>query len=1354
MPMDPDGINAVGVEARGEQPHQLEPSGSRQDEERASKDPVEEAPEEPEDSREEPEALTLEEMKKLIGVPPPPPPGEPPKRKKKEAGEIVDEIGIVVSKSSEPPGIEQTFESRKPLKDEIRDETYTKAENPSAEKVETDVVVSNETQVDENIEATIVRDIRESPVEEKKPEENVTKKDEKRKKKRGFFKKLFRGGKSRLVTVPESKPTTSASTSVEEPVVEEKSIEVEQEPEIVQVFSLDPPDNDNGDPPQNLGVVEAEYDLSKDPVVSMDPLGSSPVAQENTRINQLFSGDPQGATPKARACRIGSSDPIGESYCHESKMRALEEEAITLELKRSTEQTSKLTDFEFPVEDTSKKQEVESSAEKESLPQPVPAPEEGSEVVPESIEVTEVDLEKSGFKSASTMSGKHPLTVTAAAFTNAQALAYIHQLQGEPSPRNIWHSKSSIAPPLSEKDISLAKIRAFSSKRKKKGKIESAPKITGPSPDEYSATNAEITAMIKEKTYVKHDPNMKFAAYSRFKGRLPRKETDENKLEEIPPSDILAQLLAVPVVELIPPSIDLDSVVPAKKLTELALTRGAELRRMRREGIVRSVCEVPVAVSSNQFNFFPLKESTIKNPVQRAGRRLLSKAAVPIQAGFRMYLSKKETTERMWALIQLQSYFRRWKCEAYLREHKKAATMIQKTYRGIKGREDLKNRHRSAVSIQKIVRGYLAALHAYEAIFFVTRAQALARGFLVRAANARKARELKDIVVVQSIARRWLAMKSADLMRKSVHSAAITKFQALWRGYAGRNRLARRVIENAAATKIQATWRGYVAYSEFVFALVDILIVQRSARQWLAIRKTNTLRQERANIVLVQSVARRYLAKNEVEVRRKEYEQNMSVKRKKDLAATAIQKAWRGFWGYSHFVIVKYETTRIQALIRGKLERNKFNLKLGCAIIIQAAARRFLVRRAAANKVIEKAAFEARVQELRERNSAIHIQFWWRIVLDWMKEKKAALVIERFFIHVKSEVDRELRKMERERIMLKKNKKKVKKNPKLDKQWVDNEGAFSPHPIKKPPAIKKNSRSQSAPGPRPPKKTLVVKDTRDYKESFESRDDFGFLEDMEVPLEFLNLAPSCDFSMVSGITNPQFTNGTKAKSEELYQEVKTRSKNEKSKRLSTDDYIKKYSSGLKTAPNKTKSQSHFFSEEKSPGDKKKRQSLDGSTLYRQRQSKVTTPRNGNFEQPFSLYRTDTSLGFEVLGKPPATPRSSSTGMRSGSRTPRNGSTPRNSPTPRNRSRMEISSKHMRPPTPTRKKAVAILHSATALTECSTPVEQDKMHIPPRPKISPRKTPVRIMKTTPDFMDDRTFEEAHEIMLLSDDYGEV
>lgn len=1236
---------------------------------------------------------------------------------------------------------------------------------------------------------------------------------------------------------------------------------------------------------------------------SKEPLGTSPALhgnEERNYTNRLITGDPNGETPKAREnAKISSNDPVGASFCHASiTMKSLrEDETVDVDVdnfdanvadyrnvgkcedennfdmtggslksnsrynESSVEHTFENPEFVSPGKDQlvsqSSTNKVTNSLSIELSIDTDPVTKEQASLDAEKdafSEKIEIDIERSGFKSASIQTAcEEPLTVSAAALTNAKAIAYIHRLQGEPSPRFSWHSKKAIAPPLSEKSIALAKIRAFNSKLKK-GKVENTAKTKSPSPDEYSATHSKIEAMIKEKTYINHDPSKCFAPYSRFKGRRPKRKNIP-KLES-PPHD----MLAMPLQELIQPKVDIELIIPSGKISELALARGTELKQIKRKACIQPGSTALVAVTAtqkptggNRFNFFPANESEIKEPIQRAGRRLLSKAAIPIQAGFRMFLSRREAMDKMWAIIQIQSYFRRWRCAANLHTHKQSAKLVQKIYRGYRGREVLKNRNRCATSMQKIVRGYLAALRAYETIYYISRAQALARGFLVRISNARRAETLKEkdnaafliqkcyrdyisrknatlmekkcatviqsvwrsfsarvtskmyvvhVITVQSVIRRRAAIREANLMKKAIYSTAITRFQAVWRDYAERKRhqksIAAKKIQrlwsshvanrefknNKAATKIQASWRGFQAYTDFIFVIVDILVVQRSARQWLAVRKTKKLRRERSatvlqsawrrkraqenllysmvHIIVVQSMARQFLAKNEVEIRRKEREEKDSVQRGKNAAATTIQKTWRGFWGFSHFVIVQYEITRVQALVRGKLARDRFNLKLGCAILIQAVSRRFLARKLASAKVTERATASARVLELRERNSAKHIQFWWRIVLDWMKEKRAALIIERFFMSVKAEVDRELNEMEQRRIL---NEKSRKNNQKVSKRpnAVD---AFAASRV-----LTKTVRSQSAPRSRPAQKNIPIDDANNYK-LLHSRDERCFLEisDTQSPPQVLHLAPSEDFSMISNITNPsilnQFSKDVQSpstgqtNSEEIFHEVRAPSKNEKHRRLSTEDYIKKYG-GLKTAPNKSLSKfqsDHFFPDNGKSGRKKNRRSYDGMpTIQIQGQNKVKTPSNarGQYGKPMPLStESSNSKVFQVIKTVPATPRSSSGGGN------------RSSPVPRNatRSRRDIIPSQFHPPvTPTRKKSAALLRSATALTECSTPVEDEKLHIPPRPRPSQRKhssihgrggSAVMIMKTNPDFKDDKTIEEAHEIMLLGDDYGEV
>ena len=165
---------------------------------------------------------------------------------------------------------------------------------------------------------------------------------------------------------------------------------------------------------------------------------------------------------------------------------------------------------------------------------------------------------------------------------------------------------------------------------------------------------------------------------------------------------------------------------------------------------------------------------------------------------------------------------------------------------------------------------------------------------------------------------------------------------------------------------------------------------------------------------------------------------------------------------------MQYETVRIQSLLRSKIARTQFNLQLGCCILIQAVVRMHLSRERArllkyyqtilsgqstgrletqAAKLIQgswryslrmellryeaslaiQAAFRrymylqkqrqqvsdfAQIEAFREGLSAKRIQFWWRVVMECRRERKAALVIERFFLMIKAEIEREIQRVE------------------------------------------------------------------------------------------------------------------------------------------------------------------------------------------------------------------------------------------------------------------------------------------------------------------------------------------------------
>lgn len=156
-----------------------------------------------------------------------------------------------------------------------------------------------------------------------------------------------------------------------------------------------------------------------------------------------------------------------------------------------------------------------------------------------------------------------------------------------------------------------------------------------------------------------------------------------------------------------------------------------------------------------------------------------------------------------------------------------------------------------------------------------------------------------------------------------------------------------------------------------------------------------------------------------------------------EVAAVKIQSVWRGFWQYSHYVILRYEAVRIQSAARGMLARSMFIVHLGCIILVQSAARRFLDKKKAAFLRLENAILLSKIQKLREVNACRRIQFFWRVVMDCRKEKEAALVIERFFVMVKKEVDREI-----QRALERKKERRRKKKPYYDEKllehvWLD-----------------------------------------------------------------------------------------------------------------------------------------------------------------------------------------------------------------------------------------------------------------------------------------------------------------------------
>jgi len=532
------------------------------------------------------------------------------------------------------------------------------------------------------------------------------------------------------------------------------------------------------------------------------------------------------------------------------------------------------------------------------------------------------------------------------------------------------------------------------------------------------------------------------------------------------------------------------------------------------------------------------------DPIQRAGIRLLSAAAVPIQTEVRRCLAQNKAANRLRALVLIQAYVRRWLPERRLRESIVAATRIQALFRGWLTRDTLEDKHYCATQIQRAWRGYAGQLSYQFDIVDIIIVQSIARRKMAcrRAADAKQQlREqaaikisstwrsydctmnylhtLADILIVQSVVRRWKAMRDFPVFREERRNDCATQIQKLVRGHMSRNQLmwyfsateiqscwrrysamneyrrfraagtiqrwwrgcvARRELkakrEQNAAVVVQRNWRAYVCHTDFIFTVADIVIAQRTVRHWLAVRRVTELRERQAatkiqshyrahschmtylyslvNIIIVQSVVRRRLVVKEYPRLLMEQEASTrlqaawrghavrasdSAAAKRD-AAVILQKSWRGYWEYTSFVLLRHGVIEAQALVRGHQERDWLTFQHDCASVVQSSARSYIVKKRAKEERYAILAVNAAATGTRMKIAACKIQRCWRHCSRTEQEKNAALVIERFFISVKEEVDREMARIElsqKEKRQKRRRKKNEHEDKLLERVWLN-----------------------------------------------------------------------------------------------------------------------------------------------------------------------------------------------------------------------------------------------------------------------------------------------------------------------------
>ena len=358
------------------------------------------------------------------------------------------------------------------------------------------------------------------------------------------------------------------------------------------------------------------------------------------------------------------------------------------------------------------------------------------------------------------------------------------------------------------------------------------------------------------------------------------------------------------------------------RLTSHVVSKGFELFRYQREYDITTgidVRVVPTKVKNKPRRQKMVKERPL-NPVQLAGRRILSKAAIPIQSNIRRFLAQKHTVDRMWALIEIQSYCRRWRAEAGLLATIVCTVTVQAIVRGYLVRRRFIVNHYAATQIQKIVRGHISAVSTFESVFNIVLVQAQARGWVTRRRLRKIGEEVRDQLENTSALKlqTWWRSRSACFLYQFLLIDTIIAQAAVRRCLATRQTKQLRTERHfRSAVKIQTIWRGHSTYGWFTQTLASMLI-QKTWRGHRTYRVVKAIR----SAAKIQTAWRRHEAQSY-------YTSYCSARR--------IQTAWRGYEAYSYFVA--YCSARgIQSFWRGHKAHSNYK-RQKAALRIQAVWR-------------------------------------------------------------------------------------------------------------------------------------------------------------------------------------------------------------------------------------------------------------------------------------------------------------------------------------------------------------------------------------------------------------------------------
>ena len=358
------------------------------------------------------------------------------------------------------------------------------------------------------------------------------------------------------------------------------------------------------------------------------------------------------------------------------------------------------------------------------------------------------------------------------------------------------------------------------------------------------------------------------------------------------------------------------------------------------------------------------------------------RSAVAVQAAFRGWLARDTLDDEHFCASQIQRVLRGYLASVRVYEDLYNVTVVQAAARGWLARCRAAERRAAIIIVQSGWQRYLAqctavarSLVLHHQTTQVIRIQSAWRSY---SAQLRYQFDIVDVIIAQSAVRRLLAFRVRVRLRHEREIRSAIRIQKQWRTYDCMMnylhamadiiimqslvrrwtacRLYRRMRREKAVTAavvIQKQWRAYDCTMNYLHTVADILIVQSMVRRKIAGRFLPKLRSKR-----------HYHAAVEIQKVWRSFYTWQSLQR--TLGAMAIQSAWRAAMNRSILREMRKQRAaiHIQRLWRGFQCYTDFIFLIADLLAVQRVSRRWLACR--------------RVRALRERFAATSIQRYWR----------------------------------------------------------------------------------------------------------------------------------------------------------------------------------------------------------------------------------------------------------------------------------------------------------------------------------------------------------------------------------------